>query len=220
MTTASELYTSEILPLRTSDTGEDALEVMHDFFVQHLPIVNDRELLGIVSEADVLEQDAGAAIGSYNLSLPHIRIRTSDHLYEVMRMVAQYELSAVPVVELDGSYVGLITANDLLNYYARTATFTETGSIIVLEMQRRDYSLAEIARIAESENAIILSSFVESVADGSLLQITIKVNHEHVSGIISTFQRFGYEVQGTFNEGEAVDTMRERYDALINYLNV
>ncbi len=219
--TASELYTNEIVPLRTSDTGEDALEVMHDFFVQHLPIVNDRELLGIVSESDVLEQDAQAALGSYNLSLPHIRIRTSDHLYEVMRMVAQYELTAVPVVEPDGGYVGLITANELLNYYARTATFTESGSIIILEVQRRDYSLAEIARIAESENAIILSSFVESVAaDGSLLQITIKVNHEHVAGIIGTFQRFGYEVQGTFNEGDAIDTMRERYDALISYLNV
>ncbi len=218
--TASELYTNEILPLRASDTGEDALEVMHDFFVQHLPIVSDRELLGIVSEGDVLEQDAQGALGSYSLSLPQIRIRTSDHLYEVMRMVAQYELTAVPVVDPQGGYVGLITANDLLSYYARTATFMETGSIIILEVQRRDYSLAEIARIAESENAIILSSFVESVADGSLLQITIKVNHEHVSGIIATFQRFGYEVQGTFNEGEAVDTMRERYDALISYLNV
>ncbi len=217
---ANDLLTNEILPLRTSDTGEEALEVMHDFFVQHLPIVNDRELLGLISENDVLEQDAGEAIGSYTLSLPHVRIRTSDHLFEVMRIVAQFDLTAVPVVDTDNHYVGLITASNLLNYYARTATFTESGSIIILEVQRRDYSLSEIARIAESENATILSSFVESAGDGSLLQVTLKVNLEHVSGLLATFGRFGYEVQGTFNEGEAIDTLRERYDALINYLNV
>ena len=50
--------------------------------------------------------------------------------------------------------------------------------------------------------------------------MTIKVNLEHVSGMIATFERFGYEIRATFNEGLAVDTLRERYDALINYLNV
>ena len=218
--TASELYANDILPLRTTDTGADALEVMHEFYVQHLPIVNDGELLAIVSEDDVLEHDVERALGEYATSLPQLRIRTADHLYEVMRTVAQYDLTAVPVVEADGRYVGLITAADLLNYYARTATFTENGSIVILEVQRRDYALSEIARIAESENAIILSSFVEASGDGSLLQVTIKVNHENVAGMLNTFQRFGYEVQATFNEGEALDSMRERYDALMNYLSV
>ena len=217
---ANELISNDLVPLRTSDTGELALETMHEFFVQHLPIVNDRELLGIVSESDILDNDAGEAVGSYRLSLPHAVVRDGDHLYEVMRLVAQYDLTAVPVVDADGNYQGLVTSADLLNYYARTSPFVETGSIIILEVQRRDYSLAEIARIAESEDAIILSSFLDSIADGSLLQVTIKVNHEHISGITSTFERFGYEVKATFNEGFALDTLRERYDALISYLNV
>ena len=218
--TALDLLANDIVPLRTSDTGEEALEVMRDFYVQHLPVVNDRELLGLVGENDILDHDAAEAVGSYSLSLPHPRARTSDHLYEVMRMVAEYDLTAVPVVDERGHYAGLITAGDLLNFYARTTPFTESGSIIVLEVQRRDYALSEIARIAESEDAIILASFVEAAAGGSLLQVTIKVNRETVTGIIATFERFGYEVRATFNEGVAVDALRERYDALMSYLNV
>ncbi len=217
---ANELITNDIIPLRTSDTGEEALSIMHEFFVQHLPIVNDQELLGLVSENDILDHDVSEPVGSYKLSSAHARVRDGDHLYEIMRLVAESDLTAVPVVDKEGNYQGLITAGDLLNYYARTASFSEKGSIIILEMQRRDYSLAEIARITESENAIILSSFVESVSDGSLLQVTIKVNHEFMSGIMSGFERFGYKVKATFNEGAAVDTLRERYDSLINYLNV
>ena len=217
---ANELISNDIIPLRTSDTGEEALSIMHEFFVQHLPIVNDRELLGLVSENDILDHDVSEPVGSYALSSSHARVRDADHLYEIMRLVAEFDLTAVPVVNADDNYLGLISSGDLLNFYARTASFSEKGSIIILEMQRRDYSLAEIARITESENAIILSSFVESTGDGSLLQVTIKVNHEFMSGIMAGFERFGYKVKATFNEGAAVDTLRERYDSLINYLNV
>ena len=217
---ANDLITNDIVPLRTSDSGEVALETMHEFFVQHLPIVNDRQLLGLISENDILDNDASEPLGAYPLPHTFPRVRGGDHLYEVMRSVAEHELTAVPVVDDEGNYEGLITAGDLLAYYARTATFVESGSILLLEMQRRDYSLSEIARIVESENAIILSSFLESIGDGSLLQVTLKVNVQHVSGILATFERFGYEVRGTFNEGMAVSTLRERYDALINYLNV
>jgi len=217
---ANELISRDIIPLRTSDTGEEALSIMHEFFVQHLPIVNDQELLGLVSENDILDHDVSEPVGSYALSASHARVRDGDHLYEIMRLVAEFDLTAVPVVDTNSNYQGLISSSDLLNYYARTASFSEKGSIIILEMQRRDYSLAEIARITESENAIILSSFVESVGDGSLLQVTLKVNLEFMDGIMSGFERFGYKVKATFNEGEAVDTLRERYDSLIHYLNV
>lgn len=217
---ANELISNDIIPLRTSDTGEEALSIMHEFFVQHLPIVNDRELLGLVSENDILDHDVAEPVGSYALASSHARVRDADHLYEIMRLVAEFDLTAVPVVNADGYYLGLISSGDLLNFYARTASFSEKGSIIILEIQRRDYSLAEIARITESENAIILSSFVESVGDGSLLQVTIKVNHEFMSGIMAAFERFGYKIKATFNEGAAVDSLRERYDSLINYLNV
>lgn len=217
---ALDLLSNDIIPLRTSDTGEDALEMMRDFIVQHLPIVNDEELLGLVGENDILDHDVLEPVGSYNLSSKHAKVLESDHLYEVMRLVAQYELTAVPVVDNNEKYKGLITASDLLMYYARTSNFVETGSIIVLAVQRRDYSLSEIARIAESENAIILSSFVESMGDGSLLRVTIKVNVQNVNGILSTFERFGYKIFATFNENLELDTLKERYDGLIRYLNI
>ena len=98
---ANNLLSNDIVPLRTSDTGEYALEVMRDFYVQHLPIVNDTELLGLVSETDILDHDVEAAVGSYGLSIPHVRVRGGDHLYEVMRLVAQFDLTAVPVVAPD-----------------------------------------------------------------------------------------------------------------------
>ena len=61
---AEKLISNSLIPLRTSDTGEEALGMMSDFYVRHLPIVNNQQLLGVLSEDDILDFDATEAVGS------------------------------------------------------------------------------------------------------------------------------------------------------------
>lgn len=217
---AETLLSNTIIPLRTSDTGEEALGMMNDFYVRHLPVVNNEQLLGLMSEDDILNHDVEEAIGSYALSSPTPCVRLDDHIYELMRMLAEYNLTLVPVVDDLGNYSGLVTLEDLMRFFADSASFKEPGSIIVLEMTRRDYSLSEIARIVESESAVILNAFVHSSQGTPTIDVTLKVNRQEINSIVSTFERFDYNIKASFNEAEYIDTLRDRYDALINYLNV
>ena len=219
---AADLLSDGLVPLRTSDTGEEALNIMSEFYVRHLPVVNNTQLLALVSEDDILEYDVHEAVGAYDVSLRFPPVQEKDHLYEVMRRMGQYNLTVIPVVDANQDYLGMITIEDLLNYFAQIGSFTEPGSIIVLEMSRRDYSLAEISRIVESESAAILSSFVTSSLDETTLMIdvTLKINRQNIQSILATFDRFSYTVKATFNEREMYDTLKERYDSLMSYLNV
>ncbi|MCB0707554.1 MAG: CBS domain-containing protein [Saprospiraceae bacterium] len=219
---AANILSNNMIPLRTSDTGDEALSIMSDFYIKHLPIVNDKQLLGLLSEDDILENDVSEPIGSYHLSLQYPYVREDNHLYEVMRLIAELDLTVIPVVDRNQNYIGMISLQDLLNYFAQTGSFTEPGGIIVLEVQRRDYSLSEIARLVESEQAAILSSFISSSLDASqsLVHVTIKVNRQHTSSIVATLQRFGYEIKATFGEREMLDGLQERFDSLMSYLNV
>lgn len=218
--TAESLISNSIIPLRTSDTGEEALEMMSDFYVRHLPIVNNEQLLGVISEDDILNCDVQEPIGSYSLSLLRPYVKASDHIYEVMRLLAESHLSIIPVVNEEGDYIGLITQEDLLQYFSKMISFTEPGSIIILEMSRHDYALSEISRIVESESALILSSFITSHTDSMRIDVTIKINRQNVQSILATFERFDYQIKASFNESEYVDSLRERYDALMSYLKV
>lgn len=217
---AETLLSQAIVPLRTSDTGEEALNMMDDFYVKHLPIVNNQQLLGVVSEDDIFNFDVNEAVGSYSLSLVRPYVKRDDHLYEVMRILALNQLTVVPVVDYNDNYIGVITLEDLLRHFASTTPFSEPGSILVLEMNRRDYTLAEIARIIESEGAHILSCFVSSFPDSTLLEVTLKINRQSIQSIIATFERFDYKIKASFNETEYLDSLKERYDAFIAYLNV
>lgn len=218
--TAENLISDSVVPLRTSDTGEEALGMMNDFYVRHLPIVNDKQLLGLISEEDILNHDVEEPVGSYSLSLVHTYVRENDHIYEVIRLLALHHLTVVPVVDVDNNYIGLITLEDLMLLFAKTASFADPGSILVLEINKRDYSMAEIGRIVESEGAAILSSFITSDPESAIIEITLKINRQSLQSIIATFGRFKYVVKASYHETEYVDSLRERFDALMSYLNV
>ena len=217
---ARALISQMIDPLKTSDTGHYALSVMADFHIKHLPIVNDTLLLGLVSEEDILDHDPDEALGSYQLSLNKPLVSEEDHPFDVMSIMSEFGLTTIPVINQEGSYVGMITLEDLLHYYAKSYSFTEPGSIIVLSILKRDYSLAEISQIIESENSAILSTFISEDVNSSNVFVTIKVNKQDISGIISSFERYEYDVKATFTESDFEDTLKERYDLLMSYLNV
>lgn len=217
---AEYLISDMIIPLRTSDMGEDALSMMNEFVVRHLPIVNNQQLLGLLSEDDILDHDTQEAVGSYRLSTNRPYVQFDDHVYEILRLIAEYRLTLIPVVDQENNYIGVVTMEDMIQYFARTASFSETGSIIVLEMDKRDYYLSEMARIVESEGAVILSSFITSNIDSTRLDVTLKLNQHNVQPIIATLNRFDYEVKATFNESDYVEGLKDRYEELMLYLNV
>jgi CBS domain-containing protein len=217
---ANELISQTVSSLRTSDLGEEAITMMNIFHVKHLPIVNNEQLLGVISEEEVLRNDLDEPIGSYSLSMRKPYANAEDHVFEVMSVMAENNLTVIPIVNLDGDYVGLITQDDIIQYYAKSFSFTENGSIIVLKTSKRDYSLAEISRIIEMENATILSSFLTKNPNSEEILLTLKLNVQDLQRIIATLERYDYEIKATFAETEYIDSLKERYDSLMHFLNV
>ncbi|MBK7010697.1 MAG: CBS domain-containing protein [Saprospiraceae bacterium] len=133
-------------PLKTSDTGEEAISIMNVYHVKHLPIVNHTELLGLISEDDILSHDLDAPIGSYRLSLVNPYCHENEHLFEVMQKMALNKLTVIPVVDQDNTFKGLVSIEDVVNFFGDSFAFKEPGSIIILETDRKNYSLSEIAQ--------------------------------------------------------------------------
>ena len=217
---AKDLITHELSPLRTSDTGEESITMMSIFHVKHLPIVNDTQFLGLISEEIILNNDMDEPIGSYSLGLARPFARDTDHIFEVMSKMASGRLTVIPIVDEDENYLGLISMEDLIQFYANSFSFSEPGSILVISTSKPQYSLAEISRIVESENAAILSTFLTSDEDSNRVQVTLKINKQDIGSIIASFQRFDYDITATFSDYEYIDDLKERYDALMSYLNV
>lgn len=219
--TAKTLIAHDIPALSIEQTGRDAFHLLSDYHVKHLPVVDGRQLVGILSEEDVFNHKLYEPISEYDFSmLRRFSVREDEHIFEVMRVMGDNRLTVIPVVNGEGEYIGLISQNDLLRYFATSASFTESGAVLVLEMARRDYSLSTIARILEEEDVKILSSFVTSNADPENVELTLKLNRHDLGRAIASLERHDYLVKESFGELEYADGMKERYESFMSYLNV
>ena len=218
---ARELISDAIPPLRTSDTIQKVAERMAEFRVNHLPIVNEKQLLGLICDEDLIEiADYGTEIGALSLTLRNYCVYADQHIYDVIRVVNELRLTVVPVADRQKNYLGMITLSTLVEYFATLTSTKEPGSIIVLEINNRDNSLAHVAQIVESENAQILSSYVKSFPDSTKLELTLKLNRTEISTIVASFLRYDYIVNATFNDLKADEGTQDRYDQLMNYLDI
>ncbi|MCZ2100284.1 MAG: CBS domain-containing protein [Chitinophagales bacterium] len=219
--TAKELLSQSILPVKTSDKGQLVLERMQVYHVSHLPIVNHDKLLGIVSEDDILIHNPDEAIGSYRLMHQQIQCTENDHIFDLMTKIGAFKLTLIPIVSKDNeTYLGVVTLEDVLKYFAVQFSFTDPGSILVIETSVHNYLLSEIIRLAEAEDITVLSSFTTSLPNSNKVYITLKLNAQDIFAYKASLERFGYEVYATFSDAEFGDTLQDRYDSLMSYLNL
>jgi CBS domain-containing protein len=218
---AKELISGDVLPLKTSDTGLTTLHWFDEFKVSHLPVVSDSQLMGLVSEADIYAEGSfEEPIWSLQLQLQSISILQSKHIYEAMKLFADYKLTTLPVVDEKGTYLGVITLADIVEKMAATAAVSNPGGILVLDLNANDFSMVEISRIIEDNDAKMLSFYVTSPTDSTRLELTLKLNKIDIQPVIQSFLRHNYTIKASFFESDYFDNLRERYDLLMTYLNV
>ncbi|MES2592864.1 MAG: CBS domain-containing protein [Bacteroidota bacterium] len=218
---AKDLITDEIPPLKTSDSGLMAINWMDEFKVSHLPIVNNGEYLGLISDSDILDLNITEdELGKHKLSLIRPFVMEHQHVYEIIKLFSTMKLTVLPVLDANEHYLGLIPLTNLLQQFGTLAATREPGGIIVLEMNVLDYSLSQIAQIVEGNDGKILSCYVNSVEDSTKIEVTLKINKDDISGILQTFNRYNYTVKALFHQSQFSDDMKNRYDSFMNYINI
>lgn len=219
---AKELISDVIPPLHTSDTGVKALNWMEVFRISHMPIVNNKEFLGLISDSDIYDLNmADEPIGNHKLSLFSPHVLEDQHIYDVIGIVARLKLTVIPVLNNKKEYRGLINIHDLVRNFAELSATENPGGIIVLDLNVNDYSLSEISQIIEGNDAKILSLYVSSPNDSMKLELTLKINRTDLTSIIQTFDRYDYNIKASFIEDDTLEIhYKNRYESFMKYLGI
>lgn len=219
---ASELVNNDLPVLKTSDTVQKAMDMMSEYKVFHLPVVNESQYLGLVYEDDMLGQDGDTSlpIGALSLSLPNIFSLSDKHLFEILNLFLEHKLSLLPIVTHKNDFIGSIAQFDLGTAIAEIFSTAEQGAVVCIDMNIKMYSLAQIAQIVESENIKILSSCLQYFHDSSKIEVTLKVNKPDISALLASFVRYGYTVKYVYDHSSHTDSSADRYESFMKYLDI
>jgi acetoin utilization protein AcuB len=220
--TAKQLITNDVFPVKPTDTGTVALIQMEEARLSHLPIVEGTTFMGVIADKEILSSDEPEReIGQFRNRLPGAFVTADQNIFDVLEMFSSMDLTMLPVVTDKNHYLGAIILPTVVHALADVVGIRTPGGVIVLEINDKDYCLADIVQVVESNGLKILSCFVSSIPDSTELEVTIKVNRLEIGPLLQSFFRLNYLVtaswskEDTYNEG-----LQDRFDALMNYLNI
>ena len=218
---AIELIQNDIPPVRINETIEKALNWMDEFKLNHIPVVNEIEYVGLLSDDMVYDYNQlKDPISNINFLGKQQSVLENAHFFQVMSLISSYKLSVVPVCDEQRNYKGSISTKKLINVFSKQSGFNSSGAVITLLVNDFDYQLSQIAQIIESNDAKILSLYSENLESNNQLKLTIKISDGKLGAVLQTFSRYDYTVQDVFSDDEINNQSKQRYDHLMKYLNV
>jgi acetoin utilization protein AcuB len=218
--TAQELLRIDLPSLSVNEDPNEAMNLMDDFHVSHLAVIENGHYMGLISESSLLNEDESPGEHSVtSLQLAKVSVGPHTHIYDILKVASEFHLTLLPVVGADDVYLGAITLEDLVEKLSEMHGAGQPGGIIVLEMWEKDYSLQQISRIVEENNAKILSMSV-SPGEGGRIEINLKISQPDLNPILQSLERFQYQIKGSYQEPEYTEDLKRRYDELMKYLNI
>jgi CBS domain-containing protein len=217
MTVATLL--SALDPLATRDTVAEALVQLAEDRVGHLPVLDpEGRLDSVVSETALqAHPDSEAPLGALVAGEP-VSIGLDTHVFDAAHLLRQHALSVLPVVAEDGSYAGLVVRQDVFGQLAHMLATEEPGAIVVLDADRRNFSLGQVAQLVEQNGARILSVSTEDDPGAGRVRVTLKLNVTDTARVRHLMAHYHYRVVSVFDEAE--DDLEERAAAFLRYLEV
>jgi len=218
-----ENYIDHSLPeLYAGDTVAKAMELMEDYRVKQYAVLDEENYKGLISEGLLSHIDnQDAVLGELALEHPDVFVHSSDHFFEVLKKYEQHKIMIVPVLNDKGEFDGVINLADSVEAFSKIASSQFEGAIITMAINERQYSLADICKIVESNNLKVLCSYVAKNAKvEGVLDVTIKLNRNEISKVEAALERYGYDITEKYTHTDVLNEDKERLDMFLKYLNM
>jgi acetoin utilization protein AcuB len=155
-----------------------AKKILKEKNIRHLPVVDGKKLVGLVTNMDIRKSEASPATSLEIRELHYlldkltvgeimtrnvITISPDISIEEAAILLHDNKIGCLPVVE-DGNLVGILTENDVMEILIEVLGMKEKGSRLEVVVDDKPGALADITRIIKESN-VNITSVVTDIAD-------------------------------------------------------
>lgn len=222
-----DIIDHNIPTIQLTDTLEDAEQLMFDFQVESLALLDEnKEFLALIPldfvEEQLFQRKKTSFSEIYDIMYLKKAVLTDTHPYDIARYLIENNLDTVPVIDKEGQYKGMIEKASLFDYFIEQSGIVNPGAIIALKIPQSEYILSNIIRVCENNDVYVLHVQVNQIpgSGGLDLEVILKTNSTDLRVIKSAFQRYNYHILYTSGNLVEDDDLDRRYKLLMNYINM
>lgn len=201
-----EIMNDKPYTLAPTNTVQEALKLMREKKVRHLPVVDDEHhVLGVITERDIkevlpssLQDEPNSPI--FNGKVEDIMVKDPlighplDFVEEVALTFYESKIGCLPIVS-GGKLVGIVTTTDLLYTYIELTGATEPGSKIEIRVSDTPGVLFEITKIFHQHHANVQSVLVYPDSENTQNKIlSVRVKTLNPLAMIEDLRKEGFDV--------------------------
>src|SRR5690348_12524568 len=204
-TTVQEIMTTRVIWVKKDATFREMAVALREHRVSAFPVVDDdRKVIGVVSEADMLTKEAlddepgvlagilhrkdqakarGVTAGDL-MTTAVVAVRPDDTVEHAARLMYDRRVKRLPVTDADGRLVGIISRADVLSVFDRTDA--AIGHEITRDVLLGEFMVDPLAvQVTVMDGIVTLAGRPETTETGH--QIVRRVRH--VPGVVAVRDR-------------------------------
>lgn len=215
----TDYISKDFIPPESNQTVGHALRLAQEFNLSHVPIFEGLSFIGNLSKEILEDNEEVKKLSELKEFNEFFYMTSNGSLLEAVQNFHTYTTNLQVVLSAELKYMGLLMIDDVISALSVMPFIAEPGAIIIVEVSLKQYSISEIAKIAESNNARIIGLFVVSYQQDTI-RIAVKLISESLSSVGETFERFNYTVLHKFFNDEKENMMKDRYEMLMKFLDI
>ena len=212
----SEYISKDFPAFEVDSSAEEALEIASEFGFTHGFVQKNNLFLGGICK-EFLEENPDKNLEELLIHIERFAILEGGTVLDTVKLFYTFNANIIPSINKNEEYLGYIAYDDVFNELSKYPLFSENGAVLTVETNLKSFSMTEIAKIVESNNSKFYGAFISHVND-DVIQVTMKINHDNLSSIDETFDRFGYHVVHKFYNDEKEELIKDRYQYFQKYL--
>jgi acetoin utilization protein AcuB len=190
----------KLVTIESDATIPHAIEVMKRHSIRHLPVVEGKSFLGLVTSGDLRQAFYPSMINKLTISDIMIRkpitVDPETSLEEATSLIFRHKIGGLPVVDKE-KLVGIITVSDILEAFIQIMGVLKSSSRIDVILGDKPDALEQVSRIIKQNKGEIISMGMSSHRSKGKRIYYFRLEKCNTTRIAKALEENGYKVTMT-----------------------